>query len=146
MLIHSRRVCSSRSAAETGFNRFSSRSHSIIRILVCRSDSRRESSNRVEALIGQIQFVDLAGSESSRGVKMDQKIKAGPESIMKRMKQRRDETNSINKSLSMLSRVIEELNKKSVHLVALDPIQSLIHFPKLSRLSFLTGIARLPAS
>lgn len=83
-----------RTVAETGMNETSSRSHSIFRMIV-ESHDNSENEEGDKVLIGELNLVDLAGSESA----LTAEVKG----------QRLQESKNINRSLSTLSRVINQL-------------------------------------
>ncbi|KAG8790359.1 hypothetical protein FRC17_008921, partial [Serendipita sp. 399] len=87
-----------RATAATAMNRSSSRSHAILTINVFERRQTKEDKNALSYALGKIQLVDLAGSE---------RLDHGSNETQT------EETKSINKSLSLLSRVITALNSGS---------------------------------
>lgn len=100
-----------RKTAGTSFNSRSSRSHAILSISICKSLLEHDSSKSEPYVIGKIEFVDLAGSESNKDA---DKVKVKPIVGPKSVKDRRAEAISINKSLTTLRRVVQALNENTV--------------------------------
>eukprot|EP01138_Halocafeteria_seosinensis_P010065 gb/GECG01010278.1/.p1 GENE.gb/GECG01010278.1/~~gb/GECG01010278.1/.p1 ORF type:complete len:491 (+),score=72.70 gb/GECG01010278.1/:1-1473(+) len=86
-----------RTVAETGKNEKSSRSHSIFRLVV-ESHANGNAADAQSVLVGELNLVDLAGSENATA---SENVTGGGDRLR--------ESSHINKSLSTLSRVINEL-------------------------------------
>ena len=98
-----------RMTAQTILNKTSSRSHAILQIIVkqrwierIKNNTTNEITDNLHNLKGILTVVDLAGSESIK--------RTGSEGI------NQDEAKEINKSISALGRVIEELSRQSKYI------------------------------
>jgi kinesin family protein 5 len=96
----------SRVTSQTTMNKYSSRSHAIVQIIIkqkwierLKNTSTNEIVDKLHKLQGILTIVDLAGSESVS--------RSGSEGL------NQDEAKEINKSISALGRVIETLSKNS---------------------------------
>lgn len=96
-----------RTTAETRMNRESSRSHSILTLLI-NTRQQREVGEGFSIKSSKMHFVDLAGSEKQKST-----LTAGD---------RLKEASSINKSLTSLSIVIEKLSGKATHIPYRDSV------------------------